>query len=129
MQKPEALPGIAWCSPPAKLTACGVSPRQTASAAATDWPAISAEAEWIAGKDQLSSVPSPCRGSDRSGWAAACLTASTYSRVCTSRRVESPAGGADRTVTPGPPFSPRASTRRMVRASRVGSIGWPGPKS
>ncbi len=39
------------------------------------------------------------------------------------------AGGADRTVTPGPPFSPRASTRRMVRASRVGSIGWPGPKS
>ncbi len=120
---------MAWCRPPEKFTACGVSPRQTASAAATDCPAISAEAECRAGNDQLSSVPRPCRSSRSPGWAAAYLTASTYSRVCTRPSVESPAGGAARTVTPGPVVSPSDSARRMVSASLVGSIGWPGPKS
>ncbi len=75
-QKPEADPGIAWCSPPAKFTACAASPRHTASAAPTDCPAISADTSCIPTNAGSSSVPSPYDWSASSGTSDAVRTAS-----------------------------------------------------
>lgn len=59
MQKPDALPGMAWWSPPLKFTACPVRPRHTASAAPTDCPAISEDTSCIPANAGSSTVPSP----------------------------------------------------------------------
>ncbi|GHG38819.1 hypothetical protein GCM10018980_11970 [Streptomyces capoamus] len=76
MQNPDAPPGMAWCSPPAKFTACRTSPRHTASAAPTDWPAISADTSCIPANAGSSTVPSPYDPSAPAGSADAAFTAS-----------------------------------------------------
>ena len=59
MQNPDAWPRIAWCRPPAMLTACSTSPLHTCSAARAEPPAISADASYMPAKTGSSLVPSP----------------------------------------------------------------------
>ena len=82
-QNPDAWSAIAWCMPPARLTAWSASPRQTASAWVTLAPTIRAAASCMPAKTGLSSVPSPWSGS-ASPVAPARRTASMYSGVWTS---------------------------------------------
>ena len=72
-QKPLARSAIAWCSPPAMLTARSARPDQTSSAAASVAPATRAAASCIPGNTGLSGVSSPYPGPPR-------LTASMYAR-------------------------------------------------
>ena len=76
MQKPLALPGIAWCRPPLMLTARGACPVQTRRAASTLAPAIRALASCMCAKTGLSSVPRPIVGSACVGWSLSLCTRS-----------------------------------------------------
>ena len=58
-QNPEAASRMAWCSPPAMLTACWAAPLCTCSAASTDPPVMRAAASYMPSKIGLSEVPSP----------------------------------------------------------------------
>ena len=53
------MAGMAWWSPPAMLTACSAAPSQIVRAAASEAPAISADASCTPLNAGLSMVPSP----------------------------------------------------------------------
>ncbi len=77
MQKPEALPGMAWCRPPQKFTPWAVSPCHTARATSSDPAAILALASCIPTNAGSSSVPSPRLWSATLGSSEAARTAAT----------------------------------------------------
>ena len=87
-------------------------------------PATSADASCMPGNTGLSGVPSPNTGS-----AAAARTASMYRGSCTSSSWSWLAGDGAATVTPAPSSTPNARASAMVRSTRTGASGWPGPKS
>ena len=77
----------------------------------------------------LSSVPSPSSGWMSAGSTLVRRTASIRSAECTVSRSASVAcGAATRGIAPSPTTC-SCSARRTVRSTRIGFIGWVGPKS
>src|SRR5437764_156323 len=110
------------------FAACGVSPRQTARAAASVAPATSADASCMPAKTGLSGVPSPYRPlarPSRPAW----RTASTYAASCTSSSSVISAGTGTVTVTSGRSSRPNSRASAIVSSTRTGASGCPGPKS
>src|SRR6478609_6315201 len=127
MQKPLAWSGIAWCRPPVMLALWRLSPlhtcRNASAVAPTTWDAARCMS-WNTG---LSSLPSPWDGTKPSGSLPASLTASIIAGSWTVAIRSSPAIGAGTVRTRS--RTPSSRARRIVRSTRIGDMGWLGPKS
>ena len=123
MQNPLAHPGIAWCRPPAMLTARCVWPVQTRRAASTLAPAMSALTSCMPPNTGLSEVPSPIVGSACVGSALSSATRSMYAAVWTPASSSSVQGSAVTTSSRSSTPSSRASCNREGDADRRQRVG------
>ncbi len=123
MQKPHALSGIAWWSPPPGCSACSTSPRRIASIARSEPSATAAPASCIPGNAGLSEIPMPIAGG-RPGSAENRRTMSMYARRWTASSAESAAGSGSSAGS-----APTARRRSIPGPNRFGVSGCPGPKS
>ena len=127
MQNPLAHPGIAWCRPPAMLTARCVWPVQTRLAASTLAPAMRALTSCMPPNTGLSDVPSPTIGSASVGSALSSATRSMYASVWTPASSSFVHGSA--VTTSKWSSTPNSRASWIVRATRIGASGCDGPKS
>ena len=119
---------MAWCRPPAMLALCRLSPDCTWRNASRLAPTTCAAARCMSANTGLSSVPRPWSSKPiESGSLPARVTASMSSSSWTVAIWASSANGAGTTVSRSRTPSSRAS--RMVRSTRIGDMGWEGPKS
>lgn len=102
------------------FTARSARPSAISRAAATEPPAISADASCMPKKIGLSAVPSPWPTPN--GASGADFTAVWKPGVCTRVRSTSPAGSGTTGSTPSSTPSPRDSS--IISSSRTGLRGW-----
>src|SRR3954469_25112125 len=127
MQNPLARSGMAWWSPPQMLALCRLSPLHTWRAASAVAPTTWAAARCMSSKTGLSSLPSPYAGSKPTGSFPARFTASINPASWTVAIRSSSATGA--LTVRRRSSTPRSPARRRVRSTRIGDMGWLGPKS